>query len=425
MVNSEKIIEIRPVRFIPFDLGAAFDNQCRTLIHQYLDSHKRIILCEQSEKEKTLVSEKTIKFVVDADPGRRLVFDCFNDGYGMITLFDTPVSYELEAFSSQSFLQNRRTIHGLLLNFQHPVSGLIKHHLEGLRAILIKHSGKLRISASEGWQYHSLAYVMSIHFVEYKDGIKSKTDNAITVKLMRENVNFLYKLILILEPSFTGLIDTPTIEPDEASFLQPISEQSSLIDTTFFTDYLQKNIEMLTNYNSFASWENVLILGPINPNIIKDYVYLEKKLQHMWFMTYCLNDILDSYLNGKNFDADEVRNLRLETKLTIQRFEQMTDASLGYRYLKIIEALIVSSRLEKQIDQLELHLDLIREGIEFRVAKRQYTYQRTIELLLFLLTFLQAVGVAFGLGVFNSIWGYLVFSILLTIAIILFLLRRV
>lgn len=413
-------LTICPVRFIPFDLGADLTARSRLLIRGYIDNHPDLCIREQSRKEITLVGETTLQFALAVGTGRGITIDCFADGHGVVTLHDSSQTVSVNDLDPWEFLLARREAHHTLLAHEHPISAHLRQVLCDLRGISLPPKTQARHTASEAWEHNGLAYVMSIHFLAcLPDGAQEVLDVA---DLLEAYPDLRRKVGLILEPSLTGLEDTPSLSTQEIS-------QSAAVRGACDDEYVSRHIlndaEIRGDHMCFATWANVVICGPLSPAIVEDYTFIQKRVQHAWFMTYCLQDALDRYVEGSQaIGLDELRETRFRVRMTTHRFRKMADASLSSRHLQILETLMRTSMLVQQIADVEMKVDVVTERAEYERVVQESGYQQTIEMLLFALAFLQTVGIAQQLGWLQSPIGYGITAAVLMLAILVFWLRR-
>jgi len=374
-----------PVSFVPFDAGG-WSERCPGLIEGYVNARARLRMGVRHDKERILVGEETSQFLTTDEHGRTFIFDVFHDGFGVATVVDQRTMMPLDRLDPSKFLESRRALHIGILEKRNPISDIVQEHVSGIRKILGA-SLKLRPTSSNSWRRTGLAYVFTIYFLEItSDESPGCSSNPfMTVTLLKEDSDLRHKLLLMLEPSILGIIDTPSFET-LASDLSSIFTQKG--------DEVPESCDSLACYCTCVSWSTALIMGPINQTIMDDYIFLEKRLQHCWFKVLCLGDAIEfgQEQHGRRSQR-AIEALLFEVKRQLPSVRGVAEPSIGKRYLNILTKLIETSLLEQQIARVQDHLQIISARLEADEARGRRRYQRVVEALLFVFAFSQAVSI--------------------------------
>lgn len=362
---------ITPIRFIPFDLGCFFNIDIEKNIKKYFNDYSK-----KNIHPFLSCLSKNIFFTVELECGCSLVL--YKYGIGIFVITDDVFDICNDRFAVD-YCQYRSNAHTQLLHFEHNHSKIILKILNDLRSIIAENKDvkNLRVSASKGWEFNGLSYVMTTSFINSQNLLEDYTN---LDDLSRKNLH------ILLEPS---------IAHKEDSQLMSIAENDGYDAYDFDVnreleipqDYLTS-----TDCNLYISWAAVvMIYNSSNPDSYISLIkFLEIDLQAMWMYIYCMyNDII----NRKNYSLKvaDIKKLQFEIREMFNEFLSRDDSSMPKYIQRVRDALIVTSNLKQEYNKLDNYLHFCVEKAESENAEKQQIYILTSEILLFIIAAFQII----------------------------------
>lgn len=374
---------IKPVRFIPFDLGARLSAKSVADITSHLASKGSIK--ELSRMQESILSERDVincSIHPQYTNGFEVTLSIFHTGIGVITIKDPERTYQNDPLFVVDYLNHRKETHKALLNWTHPCSPLLNELLSKLRKIVRQYHKTIRPSANKNWENKGISYVMTIAFFQ-----EIGTGNSDGIIKWEELPHSLQKAIpAILNPSTLLLEDSLILSHDRSLKDEEIL---SILDESFKkpADLDQRN-HVLT----FMSWAAVIILGNCNESEEEEYTFLEIEIQHHWYYLYCLdNDLPIADLKSKKskLTLEQIMEQKFEAELLEENIKYIDDSSKPERLNPIIEGLIETSGILDVLRKYKRKLAFSEEMLKIRQQSVQKLLSQTSEILLFAVAYLQ------------------------------------
>jgi hypothetical protein len=371
---------------VPFDIGISLDAKAVARITAALTSATLATINVPTRRERGLSGLDGIQFTCEAER-RMVIVDCYSDGFGAVSIFDASIEAPVRGFVPGDLLQWRRNQHDQILDFEHPVSPVLDQIVRLIRAA-VGRPGRLRPSASSDWQHGGLGYVFTVHEIR-----PAGVSPAEGLRLLNQRTDLYYKLMYALEPSVSGLVerkmtDRTAISP--AGIRQIRREIDRLMRLR--PEY-GRSIEIQKDATAFANFGNLYVYCPVDAEVLADYLFIEKRIQHLWFMCYVLSELVDRADGDQRNAHDILRAVRHDSNAAIHRFKRISDPAISNRHQDIIKTLVGTSHLDEQMRALEAHIDGLYAAAQLDRDDRRRLSETTITVLLVLLAVIQALGV--------------------------------
>jgi hypothetical protein len=371
-------LQIKPVRFIPFDLGDSLSQKDTDKICDYLDN--KHMLKQLDDRSKMILTKQPIVASLNG-MNDKLDLYLFDTGIGVFVLKDNPMNYKEDIRFVVDFLRDRRNCHRSILEGKYPVSLAIHKVMSELKEVLAKPKKRVRVSSLPDWEYDGLSYVMSIHF-GYPSQLKSES---LTFTHLPA---YLQKGIpIILNPAYLGMNDSLSLDEDKV--MKDPDQLSKLLDEM---DEEPLDYETRKDILAFMSWASVFVTGNINQLDMEDWILLEVELQHYWYYLYCLESSLPTTLKGvqkSDFTMEQLLIIKLETQRAIEDVQHINGSSIPERYTRILDGLVHSSRILSNANRLLNKLSYWEDALKAKQEKRKHVFIQTSEILIFSVAYLQ------------------------------------
>jgi hypothetical protein len=376
-------LRVRPVRFVPFDLGGKLSAETITHIRQYLNSQHTLL--PLTAKQVALLSKQPIQASITLQRSceSRLDVYIFESGIGLYVLHEPEETYPVDAPTFVSrYLQNRREAHRSILQWTHPISEDMSRVLDELRKIVSLHQKTaVRPSASPSWENRGLSYVMTIAFVTLPRESNS------TQEIFKLPDQLMRSIPVLLNPSIIYMEDSQILSHHH----MPEREQLNALIATAQQDLV--DYELRNDVSTYMSWAAVIVVGNITPDVYEDYVALEIELQHYWYYVYCLEHSLPSYeaivQKGTRLSIEQMVAMKFESELIEENIRYVKDSSIPERYEHLIDGLIKTSGLSEELRRYRRKLDFFKELLSVQLQSRQRILNQSSELLLAAVAYLQ------------------------------------
>lgn len=321
----------RAWRIIPFDIGQSLTNDDITCLLQRLPL--ALTDCTVGLHTDHLHLEVALM------DGTR--FALYPDGVAVADISEQLQPLSVDSSGVVNFLKQRRHAHLSILGGVHAVCERIELFRKTVWDLLGCDSTQLRLSATAGWDFKGLSYVMSMHFVTMEQELLSSD----TGKRF---------LLGICEPGIAGLPDSPslaltakTITDAEERFRKRISDPD--LESRL-------HVQMLSLEGccvSYASWSNVVVATSVTRLEFEErYRVLENDVQHAWFVFYMLKQEAVRQLREDQCDWS-LRALQHYRRLVRLLWNQLqaVNPSEDTQYHQIRQGLVATSKLEMVYQQ--------------------------------------------------------------------------
>jgi hypothetical protein len=236
---------------------------------------------------------------------------------------------------------------------------------------------KRRCSAMETWQNGGFSYVFSFFMF--------KTNSA---ALRSANVDAHCRILLF--PAPTSDI-TGNAEIDQAVNI----DATSLHESSLLFD--QCTISTTPYRRILFSWATSLVLGKMSLKYFAQYCRTMRDLQHAWFSAY----IGDQWLNRIVGDLPKIDQLdtliQVDSQINlivreVSRFTSIPDSMSTSIMLRTQRVAAIQSGLTDLVLSIQSKLSFVRNEITSRIERRHLKSYRKIEVILFVLAFVQSVS---------------------------------
>lgn len=163
-----------------------------------------------------------------------------------------------------------------------------------------------------------------------------------------------------------------------------------------------KDVDLFSEQKTFVTWASIVSLSKSKEVFIKNHITLtliEVLIQRIWNLCYTQNNDLNHYITNINKCSKDINNTIIETYRILIESKNCISATYSSRLSGIYSAIVESSQLAKNIEDLEQKLNyLIVFTNNLNQSKNRYL-QQSSEILLFLIAIAQVVPLFFNLPI--------------------------
>lgn len=177
-----------------------------------------------------------------------------------------------------------------------------------------------------------------------------------------------------------------------------------------------KDVDLYSEQKTFITWASIVSLSKNQEVFVKNHITLtliEILIQRIWNLCYTQNNNLNEYITNIKKNTKNINRIIIDTYRILIESKNCISATYSSRLSGIYSAIVESSQLAKNIDDLEQKLNyLIVFTNSVNQSKNSYL-QQSSELLLFFIAIAQVVPLFFNLPIIthNMISIGTVFSI--------------
>lgn len=383
--KTEKIQRyIRPLRFIPFDVGVELNGKALASVSKFLTS------CGYAK--------------IDCPPLLRSLSDFLAYGYAVsdkleVYVYKTGICVivlEDEAFPvlkdaiGVDYCEYRRRKHEEVRLFNHKFSPQIQSLIEQIRSSV----GKChrRVSGSDTWENCGISYVMTASIIVQPDLAQKYQEMP---DIWKKNI------LMMLEPSLAH---------EEDSLIAHISRNGDFDAYDFSLEDFQAPVSRIKSKDCaiYTSWAAVLVLLKEESRSYIDFVKcLEIDLQSMWMYLYCLAaDIKDRH-HRYNTSLKSLRSMSFMIKRAYSEFLDLNDSSAAIYFKEVRNELVKTSGIDELYERCQEYVDHLIAETESRYLEGQKKFATMSEALLFIITFAQIAPLCYNLlngGIQSIAW---------------------
>ncbi len=355
--SAERLI--RPVRYIPFDIGAALSETKLKRISELLErKYQRL---SPDGYFRAIGSGVALVF--------RLTEQCrlyvFRYGIGVFSIEDAPYRFDTsDAAFATEYCQQRKYRHKQILNFQAEYSRLIQDTIRLTRLAAHVSRNESRVSASDAWECNGLSYVMTVSYLYLEKSAFAWEQLDDTVKK---------NLLVMLTPSLMNMEDSLCSTYDSAS--------CGNIESLNLKNYEPpRNYSQTAEYGIYISWAAVIpILKKENTAITELIEVLEADLQAMWMYVYCMQQ---DFIRKKRMPYGMAENVQFNAQREFVRFHALSDTSMPEYIRQIRTALIETSGMQELmnsfVDDLQYMIRKNKVLRDIRLERMEYAKTATL-----------------------------------------------
>ena len=163
-----------------------------------------------------------------------------------------------------------------------------------------------------------------------------------------------------------------------------------------------KDVDLYSEQKTFITWASIVSLSKNKEVFIKNHITLtliELLIQRIWNLCYTQNNNLNDYITNIKENSKDINKIIIDTYRILIESKNCISATYSSRLSGIYSAIVESSQLAKNIEDLEQKLNyLIVFTNSINQSKNRYL-QQSSELLLFLIAIAQVVPLFFDLPI--------------------------
>ncbi len=163
-----------------------------------------------------------------------------------------------------------------------------------------------------------------------------------------------------------------------------------------------KDIDLYSEQKTYVTWASIVSLTKNQEVLVKNHIMLtiiEILVQRIWNLCYSQNNALNEYIANINNSSKDINKTIIETYRILIESKNCISATYSSRLSGIYSAIIESSQLAKNIEDLEQKLNyLIIFTNSINQSKNRYL-QQSSEILLFLIAIAQVVPIFFDIPI--------------------------
>ena len=163
-----------------------------------------------------------------------------------------------------------------------------------------------------------------------------------------------------------------------------------------------KDVDLYSEQKTFITWASIVSLSKNKEVFVKNHITLtliELLIQRIWNLCYTQNNNLNDYITNIKENSKDINKIIIDTYRILIESKNCISATYSSRLSGIYSAIVESSQLAKNIEDLEQKLNyLIVFTNSINQSKNRYL-QQSSELLLFLIAIAQVVPLFFDLPI--------------------------
>lgn len=163
-----------------------------------------------------------------------------------------------------------------------------------------------------------------------------------------------------------------------------------------------KDVDLYCEQETFVTWASIVSLSKNKDVFVKNHITLtlvEIIIQRIWNLCYSQNNDLNDFITNINERSKGINKIIIETYRILIESKNCISATYSSRLSGIYSAIVKSSQIAKNIEDLEQKLNyLIVFTNSINQSKNRYL-QQSSEILLFLIAIAQVVPLFFDLPI--------------------------
>lgn len=202
-------------------------------------------------------------------------------------------------------------------------------------------------------------------------------------------------LKVLAEPSVVNMDDMLSSQ-NIINFYSPETQiNREILDTI-------KDVDLYSEQETFVTWASIVSLSKNKEVFVKNHITMtlvEILIQRIWNLCYSQNNELNDFITNINERSKDINKTIIETYRILIESKNSISATYSSRLSGIYSAIVESSQIEKNIEDLEQKLNyLIVFTNSINQSKNRYL-QQSSEILLFLIAIAQVVPLFFDLPI--------------------------
>ena len=357
---------VRPLRFIPFDVGVELNDRRMSIIE------KRLSTCGYSKNDSPVLLRSLSDCLLGGfSLSELLEVYVFTTGIGIVVFEDELFPIVHDAFGAE-YCEYRRRKHEEIRLFKHRLSPQIKKVIGEIRSSFVKCSR--RISGFDDWENGGISYVMTVSEIVSPGSVQKYQ---MMSDVWKKNI------LMMLEPSLAH---------EEDSLITRLGQAGDFDPYDFSVEEYHAPVSKIRSKECaiFTSWAAVLVLHEESAGAYVDFVKcLEIDLQAMWMYLYCLVADMKDGSHGENRSLKDLRQMSFKVRRSYSDFLGLNDSSAAVYFKEIRSELLETSGVEEQYKRCQEYIDHLIAETESRYLEGQKKFATMSEALLFIITFAQ------------------------------------
>lgn len=163
-----------------------------------------------------------------------------------------------------------------------------------------------------------------------------------------------------------------------------------------------KDIDIYSEQKTFITWASIVSLSTNRDSWLKNHIsitLIEVLVQRIWNLCYTQNNSLNKYITNLKRNSKRINKIIIDTYRILIESKNCISATFSSRLSGIYSAIVDSSQLAKNVNDLEQKLNyLIVFTNSINQSKNRYL-QQSSEVLLFFIAIAQVVPIFFNLPI--------------------------
>ena len=163
-----------------------------------------------------------------------------------------------------------------------------------------------------------------------------------------------------------------------------------------------KDVDIFSEQKTFITWASIVSLSTNREAWLKNHIsitLIEVLVQRIWNLCYSQNNILNGYIADLKRNSKRINKIIIDTYRILIESKNCISATYSSRLSGIYSAIVDSSQLAKNVNDLEQKLNyLIVFTNSINQSKNRYL-QQSSEVLLFFIAIAQVVPIFFDLPI--------------------------
>lgn len=165
-----------------------------------------------------------------------------------------------------------------------------------------------------------------------------------------------------------------------------------------------KDVDIYSEQKTYVTWASIVSLSRKREVFVKNHIaitLIEVLVQRIWNLCYSQNNILNKYITHAK-GTKEINQTIVDTYRILIASKNCVSATYSSRLSSIYSAIVESSGLQKNIDDLEQKLNYLIVFTNSKNQTKNRYLQQSSEILLFLIAIAQVIPIFFNLPIVTN-----------------------
>ena len=163
-----------------------------------------------------------------------------------------------------------------------------------------------------------------------------------------------------------------------------------------------KDVDLYSEQKTFITWASIVTLSKKQDVFVKNHITLsliELLVQRIWNLCYSQNINLNNYITNIDTKSKDINGVIIDTYRILIESKNCVSATYSSRLSSIYSAIVESSQLSKNIEDLEQKLNYLIVFVNSMNQGKNRYLQQSSEILLFLIAIAQVLPLFFDLPI--------------------------